>query len=535
MRRRFPWLGMRRKTDPEPPLEPPIRLGNASTGEYFHEQTPRERRIRDEILRRADEKARRLGMDRREFLASAMGMATSLAVVNAASCGGDDGAAASGAGGAGGAGGGVGGGGGGTGGYAIPDAATEDADLACALLDASKEFIFDIQTHHIEKEGEWRQTNPTHGSSFANTWKVLNGCQLPDAIDCISGDAYIEKIFLESDTTVAVLSGYPGVLCTPEKPTGCGAGINNDEMARSRDRVNALASSQRVVQHCQVAPNDQLDLQLAMMERIVEEYGAGGFKAYPPWGPDGKGWFLDDEAVGIPFIEKARELGVKVICVHKGIVFPGWDAEHADPRDVGVVAKAYPDVHFVVYHSAIDLGGAGEGPYDAANPTGIDRLIKTVEDNALGQGSNVYAELGSVWAQVMNDPTRAQHVIGKLLKHLGEDNVLWGSECVWLGSPQPQIEAFRVFEISTELQEQHGYPALTPAIKAKIFGRSSAKVYGVDPEEQRCKIDEGALARLKRSLDGELGPRRWALQRIGGPRTWSEFRRYARVTRGRPI
>src|SRR5512140_890728 len=94
---RLPWLKHRKKTSPEIVEKPPIRLGNFSTGEYFHEQTPLERKIEREILRQADDKARKLGMERRDFLASAMGMATSLSVLNlAASCSSSDGAKSSG-------------------------------------------------------------------------------------------------------------------------------------------------------------------------------------------------------------------------------------------------------------------------------------------------------------------------------------------------------------------------------------------------------------------------------------------------------
>jgi predicted TIM-barrel fold metal-dependent hydrolase len=330
-----------------------------------------------------------------------------------------------------------------------------------------------------------------------------------------------------------VLSGFPTPLCTPEKTSGCGNPLDNDAIAKSRDRFNALAHSQRVVNHCQVNPTDHLDLQLAIMERIASDYGVWGWKLYPEWGPTGKGYWLDDPNSGIPMIEKARELGVKVICIHKGLVFPGWDAETSDPKDVGVVAKMFPDTKFVVYHSAIEFGAAGEGPYDAANEQGTDRLCRTVVDNDL-KGKNVYAELGSVWSQVMNQPTIAQHVIGKLLKYVGEDNVLWGSECVWFGSPQPQIEAFRAFQIPDELREQHGYPELTPALKAKIFGLSAAKVYGVDPNALRCKMKATTLARIKHELDGELGPRRWAFQEMGGPRTRREFFRLSKLTGGKP-
>jgi len=83
---KFPWLKLRKKTDPELPLEPPIWMGNHSNGEYYHQQTPREAFMREEILRRAEKEARRHGMDRRSFLASSMGMAASLAVINEFGC-----------------------------------------------------------------------------------------------------------------------------------------------------------------------------------------------------------------------------------------------------------------------------------------------------------------------------------------------------------------------------------------------------------------------------------------------------------------
>ena len=81
----------------------------------------------------------------------------------------------------------------------------------------------------------------------------------------------------------------------------------------------------------------------------------------------------------------------------------------------------------------------------------------------------------------MGDPTQAAHVLGKLLAQFGEDNVVWGTDSIWYGSPQDQIEAFRAFQITEEFQERFGYPALTPAIKAKILGATSARLYGVEP------------------------------------------------------
>ena len=94
----------------------------------------------------------------------------------------------------------------------------------------------------------------------------------------------------------------------------------------------------------------------------------------------------------------------------------------------------------------------------------------------------------------MSDPDQAGHALGKLLQRVGEDRVLWGTDGIWYGSPQPQIMAFRAFQISAEHQERYGYPALTDEVKRKVFGLNAARLFGVDPEATRCALD-GVRAR----------------------------------------
>ena len=88
----------------------------------------------------------------------------------------------------------------------------------------------------------------------------------------------------------------------------------------------------------------------------------------------------------------------------------------------------------------------------------------------------------------MRDPDQAAHLLGKLLKHFGDDNVLWGTDSIWYGSPQDQIQAFRAFEISGEFQQRYGYPALTHERKTKILGLNAARVYGIEPAAMRRKL-----------------------------------------------
>lgn len=568
----LPWVSLLTapKSRVELPLEPPLPLGNRSNGEYFHEQTPRERDVRTLTLAKATELAKRHGVDRREFLASSAGMATTLWAINAvAGCNGSDpGEPAMGAGTTSGAGTGSGGGGdgastggmasggpddggtpGSTGGYydtgdsGLDDTTGGGLDPNCVPLPEDREFIFDVQTHHVNPEGSWRETNPNYAGFFEGLPYASCGV---DAIGCFSVDHYIEQMFLNSDTAVAVLSGLPALMCSRNVTNNCGNPITNDEIAETRELVNTLAYSRRSVNHVMITPNVDLQVQLELMQQIHEAVGVGGWKCYPPWGPAGTGWFLDDPDVGIPFIEAGRALGVNTFCVHKGLPLPGFDSTHTDPRDVGVVASMFPDCNFIIYHSAWLHGGFGngEGPYDPrgavdpANPVlypvtqGVNSLINSVHQAGLGVGSNVYAELGSLWTNLMVYPTQAAHVLGKLLLHLGEDNVVWGTDCIWTGSPQPLIEAFRAFQISERLQATYGYPALTDGIKRKILGLNAAPLFGIDPDAIRCEIDQDAMAMAKRHLDAELGRGRWVGRPIPGPRTRREFVNLARQTEG---
>ena len=83
----------------------------------------------------------------------------------------------------------------------------------------------------------------------------------------------------------------------------------------------------------------------------------------------------------------------------------GLPYEHSTCRDIGVVARKYPDVSFIVYHSGYE-SDQREGPYDPGNVKGgVDTLIKSLQDNEISPNSNVYAELGTTWAQ----PIQATH------------------------------------------------------------------------------------------------------------------------------
>ncbi len=482
-------MGRSKKTRPEQPLESPIPFHHGSNGE-FAPRAPGERERRSEEIFRSmvDERSNRLGLSRRDFIDSMAGTATALLVIQQL-------------------------GGCGDGGYQVDAGATWDADQACEEL-GGDQFVFDVQTHHVNPEGAWRQNNPAWAFYFQSL--PQGSCGESDAVDCFSTEHYLREMFINSETDVAVLSAVPA-----------DPGENPLEIAEQRatmDLMAQLAESQRLIIHGLVLP-DQGQAQIDGMQQLVEDMRISAWKVYTPYG----GWRLDDPA-GMAFLDEARRLGVNIVCAHKGLPLPGFNPAFASPADIGVVAPLYTDLNFLVYHSGYDTDVV-EGPYNP-DGQGIDRLIRACDDAGIGSTGNVYAELGSTWRNVMTDPVQSQHVIGKLLKHLGPDRIVWGTDSIWYGSPQDQITAFRALTISQEFLDLHQYPALTDDVKAKILGLNAAAVYGIDVAATRCAIDEDDLAQLRRQALHERTTGRTF--RDYGPRTRREFFSFLRTRDGRP-
>ena len=112
--------------------------------------------------------------------------------------------------------------------------------------------------------------------------------------------------------------------------------------------------------------------------------------------------------------------------------------------------------------------------------------------------NNVYPEIGSFFGTLaIANPIMCQHLIGKNVKYYGADHVIWGTDCLWWGSPQWVIDAFKRFQITDEMCEKFGYTKLTKEDKRKIFGLNAAKIYNLDVDAKRNPLPADALSRLK--------------------------------------
>ncbi len=459
---------MRFEHDPEG-LRLPIKLDTASNGEYAPiPLAPVHRQARRLAFDAATANAKRLGIGRRSFLVSACGAASSLLAMNEAYA--------------------VNGPRGGF--YQIQRDAALDLQLARSSVDGT-EFIFDVQGHFVNPTGAWLKRLPPGAKpmqGFASTARCEphKGPGELDYLRCIGPDQFVKDVFMDSDTDLMVLSFVPS--------TREGEPLTIEEAAATARIVEQLSGTHRLLLHGRVNPNQRGDLE--GMDELAARYKISAWKTYTQWGPAGAGGFYMDDEPGIRLIEKARKLGIRNIAIHKGLAFGPKSYEHSTCADIGRVAKRYPDVNFLIYHSGF-VPNKAEGPYDPKRADGIDALVTSLLENGIKPGANVYPELGSTWRLAMRDPDTAAHTIGKLVKYCGENNVLWGTDSIWYGSPQDQIQAFRTFQIAPELRDKHGYAEVTPALRAKIFGLNALKIYPVAPDvvKKHVRQDKVALER----------------------------------------
>jgi predicted TIM-barrel fold metal-dependent hydrolase len=368
--------------------------------------------------------------------------------------------------------------------FEVPDRALHELEAADNAFSGTAPVI-DVQTHLVDPA---RWVGPG-AAALAGFLKMADPERWPGEVDprVIDGAAWAALVFGASETAIALLTSTPG-------PAASNV-LTNAQIAAARDVVDRYAGAGRVLTHTIVHPNlgaHELDAMADWSDRLRP----AGWKCYTLYGPPTKasptgGWFLDDEEVGFPFLERVDALGPRVVATHKGLggPIPEQSVAAASPRDIGPAAAAFPNISFVVYHSGYERDPVGqEGPYDTANATrGVDRLLKSVELAGIGSGanvppSNVYAELGSTWFLMLRRPVEAAHVLGKLLVALGPERIVWGTDSTWYGSPQPLIDAFRAFRIPPRMQEQFGYPELTAADKERILSRNAKELYGVSDD-----------------------------------------------------
>ena len=350
-----------------------------------------------------------------------------------------------------------------------------------------------------------------------NPWGVWNPALvgLPVTNDMFNIVNFIRSIYFDSQVTVGLISNVtafvsgpsganPGQPALDVNDARTGEVLTAKQTAAGRDFINKLAGSRRAMAHGLLyVGKGNLDY----IQYQIDNHHPDAWKGYNisnaakvDAGPM-KQWQHDDEDVAYPTFElisknvRQHKLGPggNVIAVHKGLArgMPPL-AHNGYPSDMPKALADWPNLNFLTYHSCIQDSffddqalaeirdsEAGTRPLLHGVPN-IDWVTPYAQ--LTGHFKNSFAEIGTTFASsVVTFPTVTAHILGQLLRYKGAKHIVFGSDSLWYGSPQWQIEALWRFQIPERIAEKWDYPQLDEDDKRNILGRNSGKLYGLEP------------------------------------------------------
>ena len=468
----------------------PIPTQSVSSDEFMPAaQTAKQREFEARVRQIGTELAKKQGISRRAFFQGAAGMAAAYVAMND------------------------------TFGplYMVSRAEAQSPEMANARANALKgQFIMDMHTHFLRDDTRLEGFARSREAVGRAGWNpALAG--KPQTLEDLKFANYFKEIYLDSDTKVALISGSGS-----EEPRDWF--LTNEMKAEARAGVNKKAGAKRMFSHAIFMPG--MPGWLDKAERDHETLKPDSFKGYTVGDNTNKQlarhpWHLDDEKLLYPFYEKLvrwskTQPSLANVCIHKGLFPPSTTQQfpdllkHADVRDVAKAAKDWPQLNFIIYHSGFRFtGGAHMTGWEQFEKSGrIDWVTDLAEIPQKHGVKNVYGDLGQIFAQsTVAEPRLCAAMIGQLVKGLGADHVVWGSDAVWTGAPQWQIEALRRLEIPEEMQRKHGFAPLGAAdgpLKNAIFGGNSARLYHFTAQQRAALADDKvAVAKAEYDLHGD--------------------------------
>jgi hypothetical protein len=461
----------------------PVPTQIVSSDEYIPvPQSEKQREVEARLRDISDALAKRQGMSRRRFFQSAAGMAASFVAMNQVF-------------------------------GPLFDASPAEAatpDMAEARAQAlSGQFVVDGHTHFLRNDTRLMGFVKQREAVGKSGWnKSL--AEKEQTIEDLKYNNYLKEIYMDSDTKVALLTNSPSEV--PEDWF-----IPQEQVFAARERVNSEAGARRMLAHFTITPGwpgwlDQVD-------EAIERFKPDSWKGYTVGDNTHKElahhpFRLDDEKLMYPFYERAAKSGIKNVCIHKGLFAPATEEKfprrrpYADVGDVGRAAKDWPQLNFLIYHSAYRwVGGKPADGMAEFDRTGRSSWTSDLAEIPEKYGvTNIYGDLGQLFAwTAVAEPRLAAALMGMLVKGLGVEHVLWGTDALWTGAPQWQIEGLRRLEIPEDMQKKYGFAPLGPAdgpVKAAILGGNSAALYGLQKQADLTRHDRFAALKADYVANG---------------------------------
>jgi uncharacterized protein len=451
----------------------PVPTQIVSSDEYAPvPQTPQQREVEARLIAMSDDLARRQGISRRHFFQTAAGMAASFVALNQVFGPLFDATEAE---------------------AATPERAQARADAL------SGQMVIDGHTHFLRDDTKLMGFVKAREAVGQWGWnKDLSSKE--QTIDDLKYGNYVKEIYLDSDTKIALLSNAPSDI-------GADWFLPQEQVFKTREQVNKQSGSRRMLAHFTITPGQPGWLD--QVEVAIEKYKPDSWKGYTIGDNTHKElaahpWRADDEKLMYPFYERIAKTNIRNVCIHKGLFAPSVEEKfprlrpYTDVSDIGQAAKDWPQLNFLVYHSGYRwVGGNPADGMAEFDSTGRSSWTSDLAEIPEKYGvNNVYGDLGQLFAWTsVAEPRLAAALMGMLVKGLGVDRVVWGTDAVWTGAPQWQIEGLRRLEIPGDMQKKHGFAPLGAAdgtVKTAIFSGNTARLYGLEQHAELVKGDRFA-------------------------------------------
>src|SRR5207248_4084158 len=170
------------------------------------------------IIALADENAKKLGLSRRQFLATSCGMAAAFLAMKEVY---------------------------GTNVFQVDAAEAHTPELMQARAQSlAGQFIFDVQTHFVRDDFDHKELLDLAKYAHEHWNPKLEGVS---SLARYKFQNYVKEIYYDSDTSLALLSGAPF-----DDPTWWL--LSNEQIVRAREMINDFAGSRRLLAHTVITP-----------------------------------------------------------------------------------------------------------------------------------------------------------------------------------------------------------------------------------------------------------------------------------------
>lgn len=212
-----------------------------------------------------------------------------------------------------------------------------------------------------------------------------------------------------------------------------------------------------------------------------------GLKLYPnSWDSDEEvlDWLMDDPEVAYPVFQRAQDLGIKVIAVHKAVPLGPVPLRPYGVADIDRAAMDFPGLNFEIVHG------------------GMAFLEETAWQ--LARFPNVFVNLEITTSLAEQRPLAFQHALATMLEPAPSmiiDKIIWGTGAMAY-HPHPHLDAFyNHFQFDEPTMARYGLKQLDRDAKAKILSGNYARMIGLDLDGRLERIRGDEFDRRRGGVD----------------------------------